>query len=377
MEIAIVTDGIYPYDEGGHQIRIHRLVKEFTKNHHVDVYVQSKPKVNYPKEHLGAKIQVIDSKISNPSLRLTIGGAFYMRSLVDRLKRNYDIVDVSFYAATFTIDAPTVVTYGAFLQRWSELNSIREKFLNIPPIFVQYLLYWVTLSSRDSVICLSDKSRSEINHIYRQSDDIFTVKNGVDGEMFTKEGPEAEIPNLGEFVGFYGGRLHREKGVFELIEAISRTNLDIGLVVAGDGPAREEMKKEVRKYGIRDSVIFLGIVEHDRMPNYYRSCDITFLPSYFEIQPLSCIESMACGTPVVATKIAGVKEMISNEETGLLVKPKSAIELSEATERCLQNEDLRQELILKGQEFAKNRTWKRIAEDTIDVYKETMKQQAD
>jgi glycosyltransferase involved in cell wall biosynthesis len=378
MRIAVIADGVYPYDHGGHQIRVHSLVKRYARTHEVDLYVQAKPGIDYPHSHEGASVIEIDSRIESPRLRLTVGGASYARRVASEVRdRDYDLVDVLFYCRTSLIDVPTVVTYGAFLQRWREISGLRERLINSVPTGIQYLLNRQSLSSADFVVALSERSHVELHEVFSPTVPTKVIKNGVDLEHFTPEGPTASLPDLGEYVGAFVGRLHDEKGVFELLEAVTRTEVDFGLVYVGSGPAREQLESRADELGIADRVSFQGFVEYERIPEYYRAVDVSLLPSYFEIQPLSCIESMACGTPVVASDIAGVRELVTDDETGILVPPATVAPIASAVDELCSSGALYDRIRSSGTAFAETRTWDRIAEQTLDVYETVLRGNAE
>lgn len=372
MNIGILTDGMYPYDQGGHQIRIHELATRFAKDHEVDVYVQEKPDVLYPDEHEGVSIRPVAAPVPSERIRLTVGGLRYARQVprvVAAADTSYDVIDVSFVADTAKIDEPTVATYGAFLQRWREISGYVEKTKNAVPVGIQYYLNRKTLAGADYSVALSDRSREEMEDLFDPTCPMSTIKNGVDAEHFMPNGSVADLPDLGEYVGLYAGRLHDEKGVFELLEAVSRAEVDIGLVFVGAGPAEEDLRNRVREVNLENRVTFTGFVDYEEMPEYYRAADACFLPSYFEIQPLSCIEAMACGTPIIASDIAGVRELVTHEYNGLLVPSASVNPLVDAIERICTSTVLYERLVENGLDFAETRSWENIEEQLLDVYR--------
>lgn len=374
MRIALVADGVYPYDRGGHQIRVHNLVKRYTKDHDVDLYVQQKPDVDYPNTHEDAQIVEIDSRIESPRLRLTVGGIFYARAAARKIRnRNYDVVDVLFCCQTSQFETPTVATYGSFLQRWREISGLRERVVNSIPTGIQYYLNRQTLAGADHAVALSDLSQNELQSIFSPSIPTTVIKNGIDETHFSTDGPTATFPDIGEFVGVFIGRLHDEKGVFELLEATARVETDFGLLYVGSGPAREELEARARELGLTDRVMFEGFVDYKSIPNYYRAADVCLLPSYFEIQPLTCLEAMACGTPVIASDIAGVREIVDDENNGLLVPASAVMPLIRAIDRLCSSQKSYKDIIKNGSEFAETRTWEKIVKETLQVYQNLQK----
>lgn len=373
MKIALVADGVYPYDHGGHQIRVFNFVRRYTRDHEVDLYVQQKPDVSYPSRHEGARVVEVDSKVESQRIRLTVGGVFYAREVGKELSgRSYDVVDVLFCCDSARFDAPTVVTYGAFLQRWREISGVRERLVNSVPTAIQYYLYRKTLADADHAVAISDQSRRELRSTFSPQFPTETIKNGIDSEHFSSSGPTADLPDVGDHVGVFVGRLHDEKGVFELLDSVARTDTDFGLVYVGTGPARDELTRRASELGIEDRVAFEGFVEYEQIPDYYRAADVCLLPSYFEIQPLVCLEAMACDTPVIASDIAGVREMVTDGDSGILVPPSSVGPLARAIDRLFTSGSLYDQLVERGREFADTRTWDRVTEATLSVYRDVV-----
>jgi glycosyltransferase involved in cell wall biosynthesis len=106
------------------------------------------------------------------------------------------------------------------------------------------------------------------------------------------------------------------------------------------------------------------------MPKFYRAADVFVLPSYWEVQPLGCIEAMACGTPVIATWVGGIPEIIKDHQTGILIPPKNLIELKKALLKIYKNDSLRKRISKNAFRFARLRTWTKIAQETLWVYEE-------
>ena len=112
--------------------------------------------------------------------------------------------------------------------------------------------------------------------------------------------------------------------------------------------------------GICDQLVFVGYASLDEIVQYLGESDIFVLPSFAEGVPVSIMEAMACGIPVVATFVGGVAELVENEINGLLVFPSDIEGLSNAIEKYLNDSNLRQSIVQKARE-------KIIAEYNINV----------
>ena len=129
------------------------------------------------------------------------------------------------------------------------------------------------------------------------------------------------------------GRLVPVKGYGVLLRALSdllKRGLDVRLTVVGDGPMKQTLAELTLDLGISDRVEWEGAVGQDRTPAYFAAADIFCLPSFQEGLPIVLMEAMLAGKPVIATRIAGVPELVEEGATGLLVDPGRADKFAEA-----------------------------------------------
>jgi glycosyltransferase involved in cell wall biosynthesis len=178
--------------------------------------------------------------------------------------------------------------------------------------------------------------------------DVRVIPSGV--ELPAETGAEAVPPEV-----LYAGRLSPEKGVLELVEAARGLNL----VVAGDGPLR------ARVPGSR------GFVSHDELEDLYARAAVVACPSRREGFGVACLEAMAHGRPVVASAVGGLRDLVVDGETGLLVPPRDVAALRAALERLLADPELRRRLGSAGRERARERfSWPAVTDATLAVYAE-------
>ncbi len=170
------------------------------------------------------------------------------------------------------------------------------------------------------------------------TDAISVVWNGVDLDRFFQEARLADSrrPMIGT-----AARLAPMKGLTYLIEAVAeldRRGMPCDLKIAGDGPSRDELISLTARLGLSERVTFLG--QQEDMPSFYRSIDIFALPSLAEGLPLSLLEAMATGLPVVSTTLSGIREVVESGLTGLLVPPRSSYALANALESLVRSKAL-------------------------------------
>jgi len=176
---------------------------------------------------------------------------------------------------------------------------------------------------------------------------VEVIPSGVD--LPQEIGEEADPSEV-----LYAGRLSLEKGVLELLEAASGMNL----VVAGDGPLRARVPQA------------RGFVPPDELQLLYARAAVVACPSRREGFGVACLEAMAHGRPVVASAVGGLKDLVMDGETGLVVPAREPKALREALERLLGDRELRRALGAAGRERARERfSWSAATEATIQAYR--------
>jgi glycosyltransferase involved in cell wall biosynthesis len=184
--------------------------------------------------------------------------------------------------------------------------------------------------------------------------DVRVIPNGV--SLPSETGQEDDPPHV-----LYAGRLSAEKGVRELVAAAN----GLPLVVAGDGPLRPEVPQA------------LGFVPNDELQAYYARAAVVACPSHREGFGVSCAEAMAHGKPVVASSVGGLKDLVVDGETGLLVPPRDVGALRDALDRLLGDRELRRRLGAAGRErIEQHFSWERFAAETIGAYKDALSSKA-
>jgi len=176
---------------------------------------------------------------------------------------------------------------------------------------------------------------------------IVTIPNGIDGEKFNisidREAKRKElgIKNHGPIIGL-GVRLTEQKGITYLLKAmpiVAKKLSDITLVIAGDGPLEESLKKETLNLGLDKNVLFVG--PRLDMPELLKLFDLYVLPSLWEGLPMVLLEAMAAECPIVATNVGGNGTVIKHKENGSLIEAKNTLSLANEIITVLSNSDLR------------------------------------
>lgn len=172
---------------------------------------------------------------------------------------------------------------------------------------------------------------------------------------------------------FVGGmdKAHAFKGVEVLLQALARIQISQALLV-GDGDLRRSYEARAQALGIEERCKFVGMLDEGRLVQAYRSSDMLVLPSVSgaEAFGLVALEAEACGLPVIASALPGVRTVVAHEETGLLVPPSDAAALAEAISRLFRDAEARRRMGARArQRVLEQFTWTRHMDGLEEVYK--------
>ncbi len=169
----------------------------------------------------------------------------------------------------------------------------------------------------------------------------------------------------------YTGRIQARKNIVRLLQAFNlikkKNKIPHKLVIVGkpDWEYRE-FEDELKKIDMGDDIIQLGHVESEALPYLYNGADVFVFPSFYEGFGFPPIEAMACGTPVVCSNATSLSEVVS--DAALTVSPYDVEGFAKSIINILDDDKLRQSLIEKGLNRAKNFSWEKTAEQTLNVY---------
>ena len=171
------------------------------------------------------------------------------------------------------------------------------------------------------------------------------------------------------------GRIGERKGAFDLIKAFSllpegeKNNSE--LIMAGDGDL-EEARNLVDHLNVSDQITFPGWIDTEERDRLLDQGSVFVLPSYNEGLPLSMLEAMAWGLPVIVTPVGGISEIVHDGENGLVVEPSNIEQLSGAMESLIVNEDLRTSLGDQGRKSVEPLDIKNYWLSFLNIYRSAL-----
>jgi len=203
---------------------------------------------------------------------------------------------------------------------------------------------------------------------------------GVDPEVFCKKDvvPLKERLGLRDFVVGFVGKITRQKGILDLIEAVSKINGKIQLLIIGNGNLKEEVRHLIKISGLEKRSILMDAVPHSQIPDYLNCMDILIFPSITlpnvkEQFGRVLIEAMACQVPVIGSNCGEIPAILKG--TGLIFREGDVKDLRSKIVLLMKDGNLRKRIVKQGyQKVIDNYTWKDIAQKQYRVYKKLIKE---
>jgi glycogen synthase len=245
-----------------------------------------------------------------------------------------------------------------------------------------YLLStWIektAVEAADRVIAVSAKMREDIlAHFRVDPSKVTVIHNGIDPERFRRSDARDALDRFGVRTPYvlFVGRITDQKGIFHLLEAARLLPAGVQVVLCASAPDTPEIEERLRRaVSAHSNVVWINeMLPHDVVAQLYSHAAVFACPSLYEPFGLINLEAMACETPVVASAVGGILEVVVDGETGLLVEPARPDALAAALTRVLANPALGRSMGRAGRRRVETRfSWSSVAERTFSVYSDTL-----
>ena len=234
------------------------------------------------------------------------------------------------------------------------------------------------MASSQLIIASSPHERDSMVRLYDARDSrIEVVPCGVDLSLFRPLDVEEARKRLGlngEKVIVYVGRIEPIKGLELLLRSAAIMESEDAvkvLVIGGDRTHDREVKRLkglAEELGIEDMTTFVGVVDQRLLPLYYNAADVCVVPSYYESFGLVALEALACGTPVVASRVGGLPSVVQHGRTGYLLSWRCPEPFADSLEAILSSTGLRKTMGMAARKRAEGMGWEMVAEETCRLY---------
>jgi glycosyltransferase involved in cell wall biosynthesis len=313
------------------------------------------------------------SLLAPASLRAAMAGAAFTREL-RRLETAVHLPNQHLARYALAAGRPYVVTVHDLIRLLDQRSD--EPLIHRPNLRdrLTLTLDYRAVARADAVIVISAATRRDvIEHLGVSPERVFVVHNGLDHDRFRPVGGERPYP---EPYVLYVGSEQPRKNLRTLLRAMRRIKdarggrgvklVKVGAAGGCEARFREETERTIDELDLRDDVHFAGRVEDGELPRWYSHAECLVLPSLYEGFGNPALEAMACGCPVVVSDIPALTEVVDG--TGLSVPPCDDATLADAVQAVVSDGDLRADLAARGLVRARSFTWRRAAEQTLEVY---------
>jgi glycosyltransferase involved in cell wall biosynthesis len=346
-----------------------RELGEIDSKNQYTVFVKSNLAVDHPIHHLSRenfRFKVVPAKIATVSQQISMP----FRLVGQRLNLyHYPFIDIPILQPFKSI--VTVYDLNPFIdEHYFKKNSTIKRFLG-------GVMTYMSLIRAMKIVTISNSTKNDISSYFRIPEKkIHVTYLGVDSSyrpLSDKKKIEDYRLKLGvnkEFL-LYVGNSRPHKNVFRLIEAFilakCKYKLDVDLVLSGPITACSASLIEfLKNEPMAHSVHFTGYIQEEEMPLLYCSAMALLFPSLYEGFGLPVLEAFACGLPVITSNTSSMAEIANG--TALLVNPFDVQEMAYAIKNVVCTKELRLTLQESGLKRAKDFSWKKMAEQTLDIY---------
>lgn len=389
-------------DSGGMNVYVRELARELGRRGvEVDVFTRWREREDPQIQSLGPNARVVHL-LSGPI------GYYPKMDVHDRLPefthrlleftrregREYDLIHSHYWLSAEVASVLKSEWRAPTVQMFHTLGlvkgQVQDDSLN-GELAVREAAERAAVAMADRIVAASEIELAELVSLYgADAEKIRVIPLGVDTGLFHPLRQADARDALGrdscQHSVLFVGRIELIKGIDVLLEAVGDLLRDrpdlrrrVCLVVVGgaidpkdDGSESEkfrELHRMVEARGIADNVEFVGSLDQRELALYYAAADICAVPSLTESFGLVALEAMACGTPVVATRVGGLQTVVT-PESGLLVPPGDAEALGRAIARLIDDQDLRLHLAAGARDRARTFTWAKVADAIEGVYGE-------
>ena len=373
-------------DTGGMNVYVLQLARELGRcGNQVDVFTRWHDPDDPQVIDLGDNARVIHLK-AGPYFETKSSLSRYIPEFLENLYRfqrseetSYDLIHSHYWLSgsagiklSDEWDIPHVTTFHTLaktkMQAWageteSQLRVATEALV---------------MRSVDAIVVSTEQEREDLSRLYHISPhNVRVIPAGVDLKLFRPIDKARARKALGlseKRIVLSVGRVEPLKGLDVLIGAMARLEdtADTRLLIVGGQPGRDReltrLKSMATTLGLQDAVTFTGTVDQTELPNYYSAADVFVMPSYYESFGLVALEAMACGTPVIASRVAGLKTFVKDGQVGYLIPWHCPEPYAQRLDMLLANRGLRESMGKAATAKAQTMGWNQVATGMLDLY---------
>jgi len=335
-------------DTGGMSVYIRELARELgEQGHYVDIYTRAHDPVDSQIVNLGQHARLIHLRAGQEEEIHKLAVYSYLPDFacnLENFRKNnglqYDLVFSHYWLSGWV---------GKYLQQWWHVPHIImfhtlgavKNAIGIGEDEPELRIVMETDAAKNChhIIATTERDKQELIRRYGASPGkISVIPCGVNLGLFQPVGKEMAKRQMGladDKIILFVGRIEPLKGIEQLLKTMPYLKNIQGLrlvIIGGDEysqPEIEKLQRLSRELHIQDLITFRGLIKHEQLPYFYSAADACVIPSYYESFGLVALEALACGTPVVATDVGNLKNIIRQGETGYVVTDNNPQDLAD------------------------------------------------
>jgi len=388
-------------DSGGMNVYVRELARELgARGIEVDVFTRWREKDDPRIQALGPNARVVHIASGPmgywPKMSVYEGLDEFTEKLVAHVAqegRAYDIVHAHYWLSAKVARALAPRWNVPVIQMFHTLGLVKREIMDEDvdgESDVRVEIEREAVRTSDAIVAASEIELSELRRLYRADPGrVAVIPCGVDPVVFhpvrQADAREALGRDQCERLILFVGRIEQIKGIDVLLRALAlmfrrlpELQSDVCLLVVGgaldpgdDAPETEkilELRRLVHEHRMEANVAFVGSRGQEELALYYAAADLCAVPSLTESFGLVALEAMACGTPVVGTRVGGLQTVIEHGESGLLVPAGDYQALADAMAQVLTDARLRMHLAHGARDRAEHFTWRQVGDRMVDLY---------
>jgi D-inositol-3-phosphate glycosyltransferase len=380
-------------DAGGMNVYMHQLARELGHSQNtIDIFTRRTNEHSPHIVQLTPNVRVIHIK-AGPSAPIHKHDLYqYLPAFAQRIdefqrseKTHYDILHSHYWlsgVAAMHLAQQWAVPHITMFHTLAHLKQLADPNVTEPSIRLE--MERRLIQRADAIIASTDEERTQIiRHCGATSAQVRVIPCGIDLKLFVPQDQQQAREKLGfkrdQPVLLFVGRLDPFKGPDLLLRAATMMDEKAQIVIVGGKPTGDLEVKQLQELAaqlkISKRVHFPGAQPQHVLPMIYSAADVTVIPSYHESFGLAAVESLACGTPVVATRAGGLKTVVQHSQTGYLV-PRCPGFFAERLDTILQNPALLKRMRLAARPSVLQFSWKNVADKMQDVYEHVINEEA-
>jgi len=334
-------------DTGGMSVYIRELARELGKDGHtIDIYTRVHDPADPRMEDLSEGVRLIHLKAGKEAAINKVDVYLSLPEFIANLENfwdnhglEYDIVFSHYWISALVGKHLWQTRRIPYISMYHTLGAVKNAIgIGEKEPALRIVSERETVKDCRRIIVATEKEKQALIDFYGAlPEKVGVVPCGVNMEIFQlvdKTVARQKLGFTGEKIVLFVGRIDPLKGIDKLIRSMPLIkNLDkVKLVVVGGDensrPELEKLKRLACELNIENSIDFRGLVKQEQLPYFYSAADVCVVPSYYESFGLVPLESLACGTPVVATNVGDLKNIIRRGDTGYILKDNSPEELA-------------------------------------------------